>query len=267
MQQKKMPTLFISHGGGPWPFISEMKAQYSKTANWLSELPQSLPQIPKVILSISGHWEEEEFTISSAKNPPMIYDYSGFPEHTYKVKYPALGEPQVATKVQKLLSESNIVAHIDIHHGFDHGTFVPLFLMYPDAQIPVVSMSLKANFNPSEHILMGQSLQNLRSEGVLIIGSGLSYHNMRQFFSTSAGAVSQEFGKWLQTTVEEKNPSERNKKLIHWENAPASREAHPREDHLLPLMVASGAAGNDVGKTIFLDTVNGVQMASFGFGI
>ncbi len=264
----RLPTFFISHGGGPWPYIPEMKLQFARTAQWLSSLPKTFNQKPKAILSISGHWEEAEFTVSTAKEPPMIYDYSGFPEHTYQIKYPAQGSPEIAQHINNLLQNAGIKNLINSAHGFDHGTFVPLFLMYPNAEIPVISMSLKANYSPSEHLKMGNSLKSLRDEGVLIIGSGLSYHNMRAFFNSSiAGPVSVEFGKWLAKIVTEKNIAVRNSKLIDWEKAPAARQAHPQEDHLLPLMVVAGAAGEDLGKIVFVDTVNGIEMASYGFGV
>ena len=263
---KTLPTLFISHGGGPWPYIPQMKTQFRKTAQWLSDLPKTLPEKPKYILSISGHWEEPNFTVSSAEHPGMIYDYSGFPEHTYHIKYEALGSKQLAARVRQLLSEANIKNEEDPTHGFDHGTFVPLVLMYPQADIPVVSLSIKANYSPLDHLKMGQALKPLREEGVLIIGSGLSYHNMRGFGTDAAGDVSKQFGQWLASAVTEPDSEKRNQLLLNWEKAPAARQAHPYEDHLVPLMVVSGAAGNDPGYVDFVDHVMGVDMASYRFG-
>lgn len=261
-----MPTLFISHGGGPWPYVPEMREQFVKTAHWLEGLPKTLPEKPKAILSISGHWEEPEFTVSTAEKPPMIYDYSGFPESTYRIQYPAKGSVDLANEVRNLLYHHGIRAKEDSGHGMDHGTFVPLVLMYPDAEVPVVSLSLKNSYSPQEHIFMGEALRPLRDEGVLIMGSGLSYHNLRYFGSSAATPVSQQFGKWLGETVEDKETSRRFQKLIHWEEAPSARLAHPQEDHLLPLMVVVGAAGEDLGKTAFVDNVMGVEMASYRFG-
>lgn len=262
----KMPTLFISHGGGPWPYIPEMKKQFQKTAQWLTDLPKTFPEQPKVILSISGHWEENEFTVSTAKNPEMIFDYSGFPDYTYQIKYPAPGSTEVASRVQQLLTEAGIKNQTDATHGFDHGTFVPLVLMYPQANIPVVSMSIKAKYNPLEHLKLGEALKSLRDEGVLIIGSGLSYHNMRGFGSSSADSVSKQFGGWLEKAVTEPNIEKRKQLLQEWEKAPAARQAHPYEDHLIPLMIVAGAAGQDLGKVEFIDHVMGVDMASYRFG-
>ncbi len=263
---KRLPTFFISHGGGPWPYIPEMKTQFAKTAQWLTQLPNALPSKPKAILSISGHWEENMFTVSSAPNPPMIFDYSGFPEHTYHIKYPAQGSPEIALRVRKLLDQAHIPNQEDAHHGFDHGTFVPLVLMFPDASIPVVSMSIHTGYDPLEHIRAGEVLQPLRDEGILIIGSGLSYHNMRGFGSENARPVSQQFGQWLGETVSHPDSKIRNQKLLNWEQSPAARLAHPQEDHLLPLMMVAGAAGNDSGEVALVDTVFNVDMSSYKFG-
>ena len=266
MKHVRLPTIFISHGGGPWPYIPEMKAQFAKTANWLSGLPSTFPEKPKAILSISGHWETEEFMVSSAEHPSMVYDYVGFPEQTYRVKYEAPGSPAVAKRVQELLTQAGIKNDSDSKRGFDHGTFVPLVLMYPDADIPVVSMSIKANYSPLDHIKLGEALRPLRDEGILIIGSGLSYHNMRGFGSSSADGVSKLFGRWLGETVAIPNEAERAQALLNWEKAPAARHAHPQEDHLLPLMAVAGAAGSDQGRTVLVDHVFGVDMASYEFG-
>ncbi len=266
MSGPRLPVLFISHGGGPWPYIPEMAAQFKKTAYELGQIPKTLPEKPKAVLSISGHWETDDFTVSSAEHPPMVYDYGGFPPYTYQIKYPAPGAPLVAQRVEELLGRAGIPAFADPTRGFDHGTFVPLYLMYPEAEVPVVSMSIKRNYKPAEHIRMGEALQALRDEGVLIIGSGLSYHNMRGFGSAAAGPVSAQFGGWLGETIAEKDAAERNAKLLKWEQAPAARLAHPREDHLVPLLVVAGAAGADQGRTLFVDHVFGVDMATYAFG-
>jgi aromatic ring-opening dioxygenase catalytic subunit (LigB family) len=154
----------------------------------------------------------------------------------------------------------------DSVRGFDHGTFVPLVLMYPKADVPVVTLSMKSSYDPLEHINLGKALLPLRDEGVLIIGSGLSYHNMRGFGSKDARPVSEQFEEWLNETISEADARVRNERLQNWEKAPAARLAHPREDHLIPLMVVAGAAGDDVGHRIFKDTVWNTVMASYRFG-
>src|SRR4051812_41718146 len=168
MTYLRQPTLFVSHGGGPWPYIKEMKQAYAKTAAEFARVPAQLPEKPKAILVISGHWEEDEFTVSAAKNPPMIFDYYGFPEHTYQISYPAKGAPEVASRVQQLLKSSDIKCNVDAERGLDHGTFVPLSLMFPKADVPVVSMSIKTDYDVEDHIQLGKALAPLRDEGVLI---------------------------------------------------------------------------------------------------
>jgi len=263
----RMPALFVSHGGGPWPFIDEMRAEFARTEAWLRALPGTLPRTPKAIVSISGHWEAERFTVSSAARPPMIYDYYGFPPHTYRIQYPAPGSPEVAGRVRELLTAAGIECHDDPERGFDHGTFVPLALVYPDADVSVVSLSLRTNLDASEHLRMGEALVPLRDEDVLIMGSGLSYHNLRAMRSTpSAGPVSERFEEWLTQAVQEPDAEARARQLAQWQLAPGARLAHPREDHLIPLLAAAGAAGGEAGRRIFLDRVWGIAMSSYQFG-
>lgn len=264
MKTLRQPTLFVSHGGGPWPYIEEMKKAYSKTAAEFARVPSILPEKPKAILVISGHWEEEEFTVSSAANPPMVFDYFGFPEHTYQISYPAPGSPELAKRVQELLQAKGLKCNVDSERGFDHGTFVPLYLMYPKADVPVVSMSIKSSYDVEDHIKLGQALEPLRDEGILIIGSGLNYHNMRGFNTAAGGPVSEVFEAWLNETIA-LDSEDRNRRLNQWELAPAARMAHPREDHLIPLMVTSGAATGEHGERLFFDRVMGVVMASYVF--
>jgi aromatic ring-opening dioxygenase catalytic subunit (LigB family) len=263
----KLPTLFISHGGGPWPWIDERRVDFAGTLQWLQQLSGTLPEAPRAILSVSGHWEEAEFTVATSAQPPMVYDYYGFPEHTYRIKYSAPGSPELARRVHGLLSAAGVRVGEDPERGFDHGTFVPLAVMYPNANVPIVSLSLRANLDAAEHIRMGAALAPLRDEGVLIVGSGLSYHNLRALrMSATAGPVSEQFESWLTRAVEEPNVETRNDLLSRWTEAPAARQAHPREEHLIPLMVAAGAADASPGHLAFQDKVWGVSMASYRFG-
>ena len=263
----RQPTLFISHGGGPWPFMRDRSDDFAGTFDYLQKLPSTLPEQPKAILSVSGHWEEPQFTVATSERPPMVYDYYGFPPHTYQVQYPAPGSKTLAARVKSLFNDASIPLEEDAKRGFDHGTFVPLAVMYPQAQIPVVSLSLRGNLSASEHIKMGAALEPLRDEGVLIIGSGLSYHNLRQLrMAATAGPVSDAFEAWLTSAVSEANVAERARRLAQWAEAPAARLAHPREEHLIPLMVAAGAAGQSAGQLDYQDRVWGVSMASYRFG-
>jgi aromatic ring-opening dioxygenase catalytic subunit (LigB family) len=262
----RLPTFFLSHGGGPWPFMEDRRVQYARTAAEFGRLPQLLPARPKAVLVITGHWEAEAFTVSTSAHPPMVYDYYGFPEHTYRLQYPAPGEPGVAAAVKALLTRAGIACREDADQGFDHGTFVPLGLMYPNADMPIVLLSLKSSYDAAEHVRVGEALASLRDAGILIIGSGLTYHNMPGFRQPESKPVSYEFETYLNEAIGQSDAARRNAMLVDWQNAPSARLAHPREDHLLPLMVAAGAAGSDVGRRLFVDEVNGVTMASYAFG-
>ena len=265
-----MPTYFIPHGGGPcffmdWRLMGGPADTWDKLRDWLAALIGTLPARPKAILVISGHWEEPVFTASAAANPGMIYDYSGFPAHTYELSYPAPGSPELAARVVDLLAAAGLPARTDPARGFDHGVFVPFLIIDPAAQIPVVSMSLKADLDPEEHLRAGRALGALRDEGVLIVGSGMSYHNMRAFRTPAATQPSATFDQWL-TNVVSDEPRARWNELARWADAPAGRQSHPREEHLIPLMVAAGAAGNAPGVRAFTDNVMEADISAFRFG-
>ena len=266
MDTIKFPALFISHGGGPWPYIEDMRQRFALTAAELEKLPATLPARPKAILVITGHWEAPQFTVSTAAHPPMEYDYYGFPEHTYHVQYPAAGNSAMAKRVGDLLGLAGIACEEDENRGFDHGVFVPLMLMYPAADVPVVMFSMKSSYDALEHIKVGEALAPLRDEGVLIIGSGLTYHNMRGFGRPASYEPSVQFEHYLNQAISDPDPQKRNQALVDWEHAPFARLVHPREDHLIPLMVVAGAAGESIGQRIFTDTVFEVAMASYRFG-
>lgn len=266
MPTSRLPVFFLSHGGGPWPWIEQMRGMYERTAREFAALPGRLPSKPTAILVVSGHWEADEFTVATAAQPPMEYDYYGFPEHTYHVRYPAPGAPELALRVRALLANAGVKVAEDAQRGFDHGVFVPLSLMYPDADVPILMLSMKSSYDPAEHLRLGQALAPLRDEGVLIVGSGLTYHNMRGFGRDASTPAAQAFESWLGATIAEPDAGVRNALLANWEQAPAAREAHPREDHLVPLMVVTGAAGEDPGRALFVDHVMKVPMASYAFG-
>lgn len=262
---QRLPTYFISHGGGPWPYMPEMADAMRALKQSLTDIPRQLGQTPKAVLMITAHWEANAFTLGTNPNPGMVYDYGGFPAHTYQVVYPAPGAPALAQRVQGLLEAAGLPAAVDAQRGYDHGTFVPLAVMYPDAQVPVLQMSLRTGLDPAEHIALGRALAPLRDEGVLIVGSGLSYHNLRAF-GPQAKAPSQAFDTWLQTTLAAA-PAEREALLNAWEQAPAARQSHPREEHLIPLMVALGAADQDAATCVYHEDAifGGVTASSFRF--
>lgn len=237
-----MPVLFLPHGGGPMPLLGE--ANHRELTAFMKSVSADLPR-PKAILVITAHWEENVATISSSPTPGMFYDYSGFPPETYQFKYPAAGNPVLAQAIADSLAAAGIAAQLDPRRDFDHGAFVPLMLMYPQADIPVVQVSLINSFSPAAHIALGQALAPLREQGVLIVGSGMSFHNMQAFFSGNPAAQgkSELFDKWLTQTLTsaELSVSEQAARLVDWKSAPEARFCHPREEHLLPLHVCFGA--------------------------
>jgi aromatic ring-opening dioxygenase catalytic subunit (LigB family) len=262
-----MPVTFLPHGGGPWPFV-EMgldRREVEELSAYLRSV-RALPKVaPKAILVVSAHWEARLPTVMTAERPPMLYDYYGFPPESYSIEWPAPGEPNVAARVRALLTAAGIESAEDQQRGFDHGTFVPLKLVYPAADIPTVQLSLQQGLDPAKHLAIGRALAPLRDEGVFIIGSGMSYHNMGGFGDPRALAVSESFDAWLRETTRS-DPRDRDARLRSWSSAPAARGAHPREEHLLPLMVVAGAAGEDVGRASFKGKIMGVRLSAHEFG-
>ena len=262
----RLPTYFISHGGGPWPWIPEMRQKLAPLEKALVNMPKEIGTTPKAILMVSGHWEEPDFAVMASPNPPMVYDYYGFPAYTYEIKYAAPGAPDVARRVLGLLQAAGLPTHLDDKQGFDHGTFAPLEIMYPKADVPVLEVSLKHGYSPAEHLALGRALAPLRDEGILIVGSGLSYHNLRRF-GPAAKVPSAEFDAWLDDAMNA-DPARRVQQLLAWEKAPSARICHPQEDHLVPLMAAVGAAENDKATRVYHDAnaYGGVTASSYRFG-
>lgn len=246
---QRLPTYFISHGGGPWPWMPEMREAMAPLAAALQRIVREIGARPRAVLSVSGHWEAPRFTAMSAARPGMVYDYDGFPEHTYRVRYPAPGGPALAGRIEALLQDAGIDATQDSAQGYDHGTFAPLAVMFPQADVPVLQLSLKQGYDVAEHLAAGRALAPLRDEGVLILGSGLSFHNLR-LRGPAAQAPSKAFDDWLRETLEGSPPAGRRSRLLQWDQAPSARTAHPREDHLLPLMVALGAAEDEAATMV-----------------
>jgi aromatic ring-opening dioxygenase catalytic subunit (LigB family) len=238
-----MPVIYVPHGGGPLPLLGE--ESHRELIDFLKNVAAQLPR-PKSILVISAHWEERIAHVSAAAAPAMIYDYQGFPPASYQYQYPAPGKLALADKVVDLLREQGIEAALDSTRGFDHGTFVPLMLMYPQADIPVVQLSLLKSLDPVAHIALGKAIAPLREQGVLIVGSGMSFHNMRAFFSDEpeVNGKSKKFDDWLSETLTHDDLSihAQQTRLEQWRNAPEAHFSHPREEHLLPLHVCFGAA-------------------------
>lgn len=262
----KLPTYFISHGGGPWPWLPDMRAMFATLEASLVNMVEDLPQRPEAILMVSGHWEAELVSVMASPNPPMVYDYSGFPPETYEIVYPAPGAPAFAERTLALLKEAGITARLDREQGFDHGTFAPMEIMYPKADMPLFQVSLLKSYDPQAHFAIGRALEALREEGVLIVGSGLSFHNLA-LIGPGAKAPSEAFDAWLGDALA-LAPEARSQALMDWELAPYARVCHKNEDHLVPLFVALGAAEQEPAVRIYHegDIMGGVMASSYRFG-
>jgi len=262
------PTFFINHGGGPCFFLDPgpMRDAWTELEEYLLGFAETLEVQPRAILVISGRWEEARPTVNAGATPPLLFDYGGFPEHTYQLTWPAPGDPALAARVRDLLGRAGIESSADERRGWDHGVFVPLKVMFPEANIPTVQLSLKQGLDPQAHLAIGRALAPLREEGVLIVGSGQSYHRMRGFMDGSGRADpdAEAFDAWLREAMADGNMRDRS--LTAWEQAPGARQAQPREDHLLPLMVVAGAASGEPGRTAFHGHVLGKPISGFRFG-
>ncbi len=263
---KPLPTYFISHGGGPWPWLPDIRVMMAGLEKSLTAMPSEIGVKPKAILMVSGHWEADDFAVMASPQPPMVYDYGGFPAFTYQIKYAAPGAPELAARVETLLKAAGLPTHLDHARGFDHGVFAPMEVMYPAADVPLLQVAIQHLYDPAAHIALGRALAPLRSEGVLIVGSGLSYHNLR-LFGPAAREPSAAFDQWLNKAVMA-DPKTRIAELQNWEQAPAARISHPREDHLVPLFAAVGAAEQEKATRVYHETnaFGGVTASSYRFG-
>ncbi len=244
----RLPVLSLPHGGGPWNVLKGAfgdPAPYDQLEAWLQSVGHRYRTGVKALLVISAHWEERQPTVHFGKAPGMLYDYSGFPDFTYQLKWPAPGAPEVAARVEELLKAT----------GFS-------------PELPVAQLSLLRSLDPAAHVKLGAALEPLRDEGVLIIASGMSYHNMRGFMSGDpmVTQTAKAFDNWLNQTVTLPDPAERNGRLIAWETSPGARDCHPRSEHLIPLFVAAGAAGTDLGRVEHSQDLMGVAISGHVFG-
>ncbi|MFT4090955.1 MAG: class III extradiol ring-cleavage dioxygenase [Asticcacaulis sp.] len=266
----RLPTLYIPHGGGPCFFMDWNPPHiWDQMGDYLRGIAAHIGQKPKAILVVSAHWEEDDFTVQATPAPDLYFDYYGFPDHTYQLTYPARGAPELAARVTELAAEAGIKVNTDHSRGYDHGVFVPLLLIYPEADIPVIQLSLKKGYDPQSHSELGKALAPLRDEGVLIIASGMSFHDVRALMRAQLGPdpvnASHHFDTWLTGAVTGKTGEDRDAALKLWAYAPGARISHPREDHLIPLMVAAAAAGDDAGQRTYSETLQPVNTALSGY--
>ncbi|MBB2203475.1 DODA-type extradiol aromatic ring-opening family dioxygenase [Gluconacetobacter takamatsuzukensis] len=262
----RQPVLFMPHGGGPC-FFMDRPDTWDHMAAYLREIAATLPGRPDAILAVSGHWETAVPTVTSATHPPLIYDYYGFPAHTYRLRYPAPGAPALAARVRALLDAAGIENAEDPTRGFDHGVFIPFMLAFKQADIPIVELSLRRDMNAEAEMQVGAALTPLRDQNVLIATTGMTYHNLAHFMTRNpaSDAAARAFDDWLTQAVEAP-PEQRRDALLRWDRAPGALLCHPRPEHLLPLMLAAGAAGQDLGRRDYSDTIMGKALSGFRFG-
>lgn len=260
--------VFLPHGGGPLPLLGE--PGHAELVSSLQLLSADKP-MPKAIVVISAHWEAPVATLSSHPAPPMIYDYSGFPQAAYELDYRAPGEPALASQLSDLLRQHGIAVAEDAERGFDHGTFVPLMLMYPRADIPVVQLSLLSSLDARACIDIGRAIAPILDHEVLVLGSGMSFHNMTAFMQGGPEVLPRSiaFDDWLHELLVDSRLSadQRAERLGDWQSAPHARYCHPREEHLLPVHVCFGAAvarGLDA-RCFFRDELLGARVSGYAW--
>jgi len=262
MENMKGQILYISHGGGPLPLLDD--PSHKNMIDFMNELPKTLKK-PEAIIVVSAHWEENVVTIQTGDDPGLIYDYYVFPEEAYGVKYPCKGNPELAAKIAEIFKERGIMYSLDDKRPYDHGSFVPLKMLYPEADIPVIQISLQHNFDTPTHLEIGRALRELLSENVLIIGSGFSFHNMKAFENSEevADPLNDEFqDKLIEICCTDMEERSRREQMLNWEHIPNARYCHPREEHLMPLLVCVGASEGS-GTKIFDNYIMGKRALAF----
>ncbi len=256
--------VYAPHGGGPMPLLDE--ALHANMNRFLRTVPTTIPR-PDAIVVVSAHWEEPVISITAAQFPTLLFDYHGFPPEAYEFEYPAPGAPQLAERVHALLRADEIESKLDPQRDFDHGLFIPLMLMYPDADIPCIQISLSSSLDAGLHVRVGKALSSLKDENLLILGSGFSFHNMQAAAGRDRDRVdlkNREFETWLARTCTDSTISESRREalLIDWQEAPHARYCHPREEHLLPLQVCYGIA-QGAAKITFQEPIYGFMTSAY----
>jgi len=264
-----LPALFVPHGGGPCFFMDPAGGppdpMWRTMQGYLAGLIASLPERPRAILMVSGHWEAAAVTVHVGERPALLFDYHGFPEHTYRLRWDAPGAPDVARRAAALLRDAGHAVAEERTRGWDHGVFVPMMVADPAADIPLAQMSLHADLDPAAHLAIGRALAPLREEGVLIVGSGMSFHNLRAR-GPQVTPIAAEWDDALVAAATDPDPVRRAARLKAWQDLPHARFAHPEAEHLLPLMVAAGAGGDGPAMSDYRDTVIGWAVSGFRFG-
>jgi 4,5-DOPA dioxygenase extradiol len=258
-----MPTIFVSHGA------PSLLLNRNPTFYFFKQLGRLIP-FPKAILCVSAHWETYNPSVTGNTQPETIHDFYGFPKALYDIQYPAPGDYQLAQTVREMLIGSGFECDVDEGRGLDHGTWVPLKLMYPSAEIPTIQLSLQTVAGPDHHLKIGRTLQPLRQHGVLILGSGAATHNLRELgrypIDASPQPYADEFDAWLCESIQ--NAGEEDL-LNYKKGAPSAARNHPTDEHFLPLFVPLGAGGKGTnGKQLHQGFTYGLfSMAAYAWGI
>ena len=268
MSASRWPTYFIPHGGGPCFFMDTPPGMpedmWDNMADFLKGIDGDLGRRPRAVIVISAHWQTRVPTVHTNPKPDLLYDYYGFPEHTYQLTYPVAGVPELAKEIQTHLKAGGFETAEESQRGLDHGVFIPFKLIYPEADVPMVQLSMLSSNDPDAHYKLGQALKPLRDDGVLIVGSGLSYHNLRAFFSPMDKPEVKAFDDWLTDSV--MSTEKRHERLNQWRSAPGALQSHPTPEHLLPLMVAAGAADGEPATHAYSGDVLGKAVSGYRFG-
>lgn len=269
------PAVFIPHGGGPCFFLNEdgsCPPAWIVMRDYLAQLVDALPERPRAILLISAHWIEPRFTVHTGERPELLFDYYGFPAHTYDLRWDAPGAPDLARRAATLLKAAGLDTGEESVRGWDHGVFIPMKVALPAADIPVAQLSLCAprtgvDFDAALHIEAGKALAPLRDENILIVGSGMSFHNLR-LIHAPIEQISAEFDAALADAATDPDPKRRHMRLGRWAEMPHARTAHPPsgEDHLIPLMMVAGAGGDDPGLCDFRGEALGWTISAYRYG-
>ncbi|KAK8211267.1 extradiol ring-cleavage dioxygenase [Phyllosticta citricarpa] len=267
------PVICVSHGGGPMPILGD-PSHTALVKSMREKVPEILKlgtaEAPRAIVLVTAHWSTTKPTISSAKKHGLLYDYYGFPPESYQIKYDAPGSPEVAKEVAEAFENVGLLPEFDEERGWDHGVFIPMLLINPKADIPIVQISVLKSEDPHEHFKMGRALAKLRERNVAIVGSGFAtLHNLRHMFSgvteePEFRALNAAWSSAVTDAVKEANIDERERKLVGWRKYPASYEMHPRggAEHFLPLIVCAGAGGEQIAK-FYADEFVGLDMFSY----
>ena len=263
MNQRVLPSIFVSHGA------PTLAIEQNETVEFLRRLGAELGEKPRAILCVSAHWTTHMPTLGAAVEPETIYDFGGFPEAMYQLRYPAPGAPGLAERAVLLLKEAGIESQISPRRGLDHGAWVPLMLLYPSADIPVTQLSVQPLLGPAAHFRLGQALAPLRREGILILATGSATHNLSRLGQQDTPPEwARQFEEWLDRKI---NAGAYEELLDYRRLAPHAGLAHPTEEHLLPLFVAAGAGApageKSNGRTLHRGWTHGsLSMAAYSFG-